>query len=123
MDQIAKINAARSNPPIDVMLMDPGPALTAPPRSPTPSPEHVLQEPAPERAGADGTRRVLQAAAQLQSRRSDAAHVMGRPLEAGGQGASATNMNSTLGTGFMVESLLRGGSEANLDPAFKAWRS
>jgi putative spermidine/putrescine transport system substrate-binding protein len=32
-----------------------------------------------------------------------------------------TNMNSTLGTGFMVEiAKMRGGSESNLDPAFKA---
>src|SRR6476659_6738730 len=29
VDQIAKVNAARSNPPIDVMLHDPGPALVA----------------------------------------------------------------------------------------------
>ncbi|RZL99464.1 MAG: ABC transporter substrate-binding protein, partial [Variovorax sp.] len=29
VDQIAKVSAARANPPIDVMLHDPGPALTA----------------------------------------------------------------------------------------------
>ena len=29
VDQIAKVNAARANPPIDVMLHDPGPALVA----------------------------------------------------------------------------------------------
>ena len=29
VDQIATINAARANPPIDVMLHDPGPALVA----------------------------------------------------------------------------------------------
>ena len=29
VDQIAKVTAARNNPPIDVMLHDPGPALTA----------------------------------------------------------------------------------------------
>src|SRR5882672_7860571 len=29
VDQIAKVTAARANPPIDVMLHDPGPALTA----------------------------------------------------------------------------------------------
>src|ERR1051325_3976982 len=29
VDQIAKITAARANPPIDVMLHDPGPALVA----------------------------------------------------------------------------------------------
>src|ERR1700730_43333 len=29
VDQIAKVNAARANPPIDVMLHDPGPALIA----------------------------------------------------------------------------------------------
>src|SRR6201985_2079027 len=29
VDQIAKISAARNNPPIDVMLHDPGPALVA----------------------------------------------------------------------------------------------
>jgi putative spermidine/putrescine transport system substrate-binding protein len=29
VDQIAKVSAARNNPPIDVMLHDPGPALTA----------------------------------------------------------------------------------------------
>ena len=29
VDQIAKVTAARANPPIDVMLHDPGPALVA----------------------------------------------------------------------------------------------
>ena len=29
VDQIAKVQAARANPPIDIMLHDPGPALTA----------------------------------------------------------------------------------------------
>src|SRR5664279_4334523 len=29
VDQIAKVNAARAKPPIDVMLHDPGPALVA----------------------------------------------------------------------------------------------
>ncbi len=29
VDQIAKVSAAKANPPIDVMLHDPGPALTA----------------------------------------------------------------------------------------------
>jgi putative spermidine/putrescine transport system substrate-binding protein len=128
VDQIAKVTAARSNPPIDVMLHDPGPALVAIGQD--------LTEPYP-----------VDQSAHYKDLISDAQEPMGpaaffqvvgitynpdrikapptswadiwKPEYKGRVGI--TNMNSTLGTGFMVEiAKMRGGSEANLDPAFKA---
>lgn len=127
-DQIAKINAAKSNPPMDVMLMDPGPALTVL--------EQGLAEPYP-----------IEKSAYYKNLLPSAQEPMGPAVFFQAVGLSynpdriktpptswedlwkpeykgrvgVTNMNSTLGTGFMVEiAKMRGGSEANLDPAFKA---
>ena len=58
VDQIAKVTAARNNPPIDVMLHDPGPALVAIGQDlvdPFPvGPSCKLQGPDIRGAGADG---------------------------------------------------------------------
>jgi putative spermidine/putrescine transport system substrate-binding protein len=128
VDQIAKINAARSNPPMDVMLMDPGPALTAIAQG--------LAEPYPI-AKSQYYKSLLPAAQEpmgpavffqavglsynpekIKTPPTSWADLW-KPEYKGRVGV--TNMNSTLGTGFMVEiAKMRGGSESNLDPAFKA---
>ncbi|SMF89249.1 putative spermidine/putrescine transport system substrate-binding protein [Azospirillum oryzae] len=128
VDQIAKVNAAKSNPPIDVMLHDPGPALQAIAQD--------LVEPYPVDKSA--YYKDLIPAAQEAMGPAPFFQVVGltynpetiktpptswadlwKPEYKGRVGI--TNMNSTLGTGFMVElAKMHGGSESNIDPAFKA---
>ncbi|MEJ1160155.1 ABC transporter substrate-binding protein [Prosthecomicrobium sp. N25] len=128
VDQIAKVNAARANPPIDVMLHDPGPALVAIGQD--------LVEPYPVAQSAHY--KDLIAEAQVETGPAPFFQVVGltynpeviktpptswadlwKPEFKGRVGI--TNMNSTLGTGFMVEiAKMNGGSEANIDPAFEA---
>lgn len=127
VDQIAKVTAARANPPIDVMLHDPGPALVA-----------IAQDlvvPYPVERSA--YYKELIAEAQEPMGPAPFFQVVGltynpekiktpptswadlwKPEYKGRVGI--TNMNSTLGTGFMVEiARMHGGSEANIDAAFK----
>jgi putative spermidine/putrescine transport system substrate-binding protein len=128
VDQIAKVNAARANPPIDVMLHDPGPALVAIGQD--------LVEPYPVEKSAHY--KDLISEAQVDTGPAPFFQVVGltynpeviktpptswadlwKPEFKGRVGI--TNMNSTLGTGFMVEiAKMHGGSEANIDPAFAA---
>jgi putative spermidine/putrescine transport system substrate-binding protein len=128
VDQIAKVTAARANPPIDVMLHDPGPALVAI--------DQGLVEPYP--TGESASYKDLIPVAQESMGPAAFFQVVGltynpeviktaptswadlwKPEFKGRVGI--TNMNSTLGTGFMVEiAKMNGGSEANLDPAFAA---
>ncbi|MBT9291607.1 ABC transporter substrate-binding protein [Prosthecodimorpha staleyi] len=128
VDQIAKVNAARANPPIDVMLHDPGPALVAIGQD--------LVEPYPVAKSA--YYKDLISEAQVDTGPAPFFQVVGltynpeviktpptswadlwKPEFKGRVGI--TNMNSTLGTGFMVEiAKMHGGSEANIDPAFAA---
>ena len=128
VDQIAKVKAAGANPPIDVMLHDPGPALTAI--------ADGLVEPYPvERSQ---YYKDLLPVAQEPMGPAPFFQVVGltynpetvktpptswadlwRPEFKGRVGI--TNMNSTLGTGFMVEiARMHGGSEKDIEPAFKA---
>ncbi|WP_407050844.1 ABC transporter substrate-binding protein [Methyloraptor flagellatus] len=128
VDQIAKVNAAKANPPIDVMLHDPGPALVAIGQD--------LVEPYPVDKSA--YYKDLISEAQVATGPAPFFQVVGltynpeavktpptswadlwNPEYKGRVGI--TNMNSTLGTGFMVEiAKMHGGSEANIDPAFAA---
>jgi putative spermidine/putrescine transport system substrate-binding protein len=128
VDQIAKVTAARSNPPIDVMLHDPGPALVAIAQD--------LVEPYPVAASA--YYKDLIADAQEPMGPAPFFQVVGitynpdkvktpptswadlwKPEYKSRVGI--TNLNSTLGTGFLVEiARMRGGSEANVDAGFKA---
>lgn len=128
VDQIAKVTAARANPPIDVMLHDPGPALVAVAQD--------LVEPFPveksrhykdlisEAQEPTGPSIFFQAVGLTYNpdrvkRPPTSWADLWKPEFKGRVGI--TNMNSTLGTGFMVEiAKMRGGSEANIDPAFKA---
>lgn len=127
VDQIAKVTAARANPPIDLMLHDPGPALIAIGQD--------LVDPYP--VAASKNYKDLIAEAQDPLGPSMFFQVVGltynpekiktpptswadlwRPEYKGRVGI--TTMNSTLGTGFMVElARMQGGSESNIDAAFK----
>ena len=128
VDQIAKVNAARANPPIDVMLHDPGPALVAIGQD--------LVEPFPVEKST--YYKDLIAEAQEPMGPAPFFQVVGltynpdtiktpptswadlwKPEFKGKVGI--TNLNSTLGTGWLVEiAKMHGGSEANIDPGFKA---
>jgi len=127
VDQIAKVTAARANPPIDVMLHDPGPALVAIGQD--------LVEPYPVADSAHF--KDLIADAQEPMGPAAFFQVVGitynpdkvkpptswadlwKPEFKGRVGI--TNLNSTLGTGFLVEiARMHGGSEANVDAGFKA---
>lgn len=128
VDQIAKVAAARSNPPIDVMLHDPGPALQAIAQDlvePYPVAQSkyykdlipVAQEP-------QGPAAFFQVVGltynpdKIKTPPTSWADLW-KPEFKGRVGL--TNMNSTLGTGFMVEiARMHGGSEKNIDAAFKA---
>ncbi len=128
VDQIAKVKAALNNPPIDVMLHDPGPALVAI--------DQGLVEPFPVSKSAHY--KDLIPDAQVETGPAPFFQVVGitynpekvktpptswediwKPEFKGRVGI--TNLNSTLGTGWLVEiARMRGGSEANVDAGFKA---
>jgi putative spermidine/putrescine transport system substrate-binding protein len=128
VDQIAKVKAALQNPPIDVMLHDPGPALVAIAEG--------LVEPF-----------LLDTSAHYKDLIVDAQEPMGpapffqvvgityNPDKIKTPPASwtdiwkgeykgrvgITNLNSTLGTGWLVEiARTRGGNESNVEAGFKA---
>src|SRR5438046_2696209 len=90
VDQIAKVNAAKANPPIDVMLHDPGPGRDRPGpcRAIPRREERLLQRPDRRGPGADGPCPLLSGRRpHLQSgSRQDAADVVGRSMEARVQG-------------------------------------
>ena len=128
MDQIAKVKASPANPPIDVMLHDPGPALVAI--------DQGLVEPFPFASSAHY--KDLIADAQGDMGPAPFFQVVGityNPEKVKTPPTSwadiwkpefksrvgITNLNSTLGTGWLVEiARMRGGSEANVDAGFKA---
>lgn len=128
VDQIAKVKAALSNPPIDVMLHDPGPALQAI--------DQGLVQPFP--VASSKHYKDLISDAQVETGPAPFFQVVGitynpdkvktpptswadiwKPEFKGRVGI--TNLNSTLGTGFLVEiARMRGGNEGNVDAGFKA---
>ena len=128
VDQIAKVKASLANPPIDVMLHDPGPALVAI--------DQGLVEPYPVAASKHYADLIYEA--QVPTGPVPFFQVVGltynpdrvktpptswadlwKPEYKGRVGI--TNLNSTLGTGFLVEiARMHGGSEANVDAGFQA---
>lgn len=128
VDQIAKVSAARSNPPIDVMLHDPGPALTAIGQGlvdvyPSAQSRH-FKDLIPEAQESTGPAIFFQAVGiTYNPEKVKTPPTSWRDLwkpEYKGR-AGITNLNSTLGTGFLVEiSKMFGGSESNVEPGFKA---
>jgi len=128
VDQIAKVKAALQNPPIDVMQHDPGPALVAI--------DQGLVEAFPVDKSA--CYKDLIADAQEPMGPAPFFQVVGitynpdkiktpptswtdiwKPEYKGRVGI--TNLNSTLGTGWLVEiARTRGGNEGNVEAGFKA---
>ena len=128
LDQIAKVRAARGNPPFDLILMDPGPALVA-------IEDDIIQP--FDKAKSANFADLLPAAQDVRgpgiffqvvgmAYNPEKVKVppkswndLWKPEYKGRVGL--TNMGSTLGTAFMVEiARLHGGSETDLEPAFKA---
>ena len=128
VDQIAKVSAARSNPPIDVMLHDPGPALTAISQDlvepfPVTSSKNY-KDLIPEAQDATGPSMFFQVVGltynpdKIKTPPSSWADLF-KPEYKGRVGM--TNLNSTLGTGFLVElARMNGGNESNVEPGFAA---
>jgi putative spermidine/putrescine transport system substrate-binding protein len=132
VDQVARLQAAGNNSPFDVAILDPGPLITAPK-------DKILQT-----FPADVSKHFKDVLLRYQtSGGGDWGPVIGlqfvgiaynpkkittpptswadlwKPEYKGRVGI--TNMSSTLGTGWMVEiAKMNGGSEADLEPAFKA---
>ena len=127
MDQIAKVRASAAAPTIDVMLHDPGPALVAiaqdlvEPYPVAMSKNYAdLIPAAQEPMGPAGFFQVVGLTYNPQTVKTPPTSWadLWKPEFKGKVGI--TNMNSTLGTGFMVEiAKMHGGSEKDLDPAFK----
>ena len=127
VDQIAKVRAAQANPPIDVMLHDPGPALVAIGQGlvepyPVAQSAHYadLIPAAQEPMGPAGFFQVVGLTYNPETVKTPPTSWadLWKPEFKGRVGI--TNLNSTLGTGFMVEiAKMHGGSEKNIDPAFK----
>ena len=130
VDTLAKITAARNDPPFDAIIMDEGPYLAAReldvfaplPRDKIPN----LAELPPEFIDPHGTGAFL--SAQIVGIAYNPARIktpptswldLWKPDYKGRVGL--TGMGSSLGTAWMVEiAKLHGGSEANMEPAFKA---
>lgn len=127
VDQIAKVRAAQASPPIDVMLHDPGPALQAIAQGlvePYPVAQSAyykdLIPAAQEPMGPAGFFQVVGLTYNPDTVKTPPASWadLWKPEYKGRVGI--TNLNSTLGTGWLVEvAKVHGGSERNVDPAFR----
>lgn len=128
VDQIAKVTAARANPPIDVMLHDPGPALTAIAQDlvePYPVEKSTYyKDLIPDAQVATGPAPFFQVVGitynpdKVKTPPTSWADIW-KPEYKGRVGI--TNLNSTLGTGWLVEiARMRGGSEGDVEAGFKA---
>ena len=128
VDQIAKVSAAKSNPPIDVMLHDPGPALVAVgqglvdtyPVAQSKYYKDLIVE-AQEETGPAIFFQVVGITYNPEKVKTPPTswRDLWKPEFKGRVGI--TNLNSTLGTGFLVEiSKMFGGNEGNVEPGFKA---
>jgi putative spermidine/putrescine transport system substrate-binding protein len=128
VDQIAKVTAARNNPPIDVMLHDPGPALVAIGQDlvqPFPADKSAhYKDLIPEAQDATGPAIFFQVVGLTYNPEKiktppTSWKDLWKPEFKGRVGI--TTLNSTLGTGWLVEvAKMFGGSEANVEPGFKA---
>jgi putative spermidine/putrescine transport system substrate-binding protein len=127
MDQIAKVRASAANPSIDVMLHDPGPALVAIAQGlvepyPVAKSQYYsnLIPAAQEPMGPAGFFQVVGLTYNPDTVKTPPTSWadLWNPIYKGRVGI--TNLNSTLGTGFMVEiAKMHGGSEKDIEPAFK----
>jgi putative spermidine/putrescine transport system substrate-binding protein len=130
VDQVAKITAARSNPPFDVVMFDEGPLLNAIKadvlqKFPADKAKNLRDLP-PALQGRDGwgptvTLQIIGLAYNPKRVKTPPTswEDLWKPEYKGRVGL--TGMGSSLGTAFMVEiAKMRGGSETNLEPAFGA---
>lgn len=136
LDQVARLQAAASNPPFDTAILDPGPYITAPKEEifqPFPADmSKNLSEVLPRYQNAGGTGASENWGPIIGLQFAGIAYNpsvittpptswtdLWNPAYKGKVGIA--NMDSTLGTGWMVEiAKLKGGSETNIDPAFDA---
>lgn len=132
VDQVARLQAAGANPPFDVAILDPGPLITAPkdqilqtfPVNVSKNFKDVLPRYQKSGGGDWGPIIGLQFVGIAYNPKKITTPPtswadLWKPEYKGRVGI--TNMSSTLGTGWMVEiAKMHGGSEANLEPAFKA---
>jgi putative spermidine/putrescine transport system substrate-binding protein len=128
VDQIAKVTAARANPPIDVMLHDPGPGLQAIAAGlvepyPVARSAHykdlipVAQEP----EGPAAFFQVVGLTYNPETVKTPPTSWADLWSPAYKNRVGITNLASTLGTGFLVEvARMNGGSEADVEPGFAA---
>ncbi len=129
VDQIAKINAAKASPPIDVMLHDPGPALVAIGQDlaapyPVDKSAHYkdLIPVAQEAMGPAPFFQVVGLTYNPETVKTPPTSWadLWNPAFKGRVGI--TNLNSTLGTGFLVEiARMHGGSEKDVSAGFAAF--
>lgn len=127
VEQVAKLAASRSNPPLDVVMLDDGPSLVAIAQDlvvPYPvTQSKYYADILPESKSPMGVAPILQVAGiaynpERIKRPPTSWDDMWKSEYKGRVGV--TNMNSTLGALFMVEiARTHGGSEANIDEAFK----
>jgi putative spermidine/putrescine transport system substrate-binding protein len=128
VDQIAKVSAARGNPPIDVQLHDPGPGLQAIAQGlvepyPVDRSSHykdllpVAQEP----MGPAAFFQVVGLTYNPETVKTPPTSWADLWSPANKGRVGITNLASTLGTGFLVEiARMNGGSEADVAPGFAA---
>jgi putative spermidine/putrescine transport system substrate-binding protein len=130
VDQIGKIQAARANPPFDVVLFDEGPLINAKKadvldKFPADKSKTIADIP-PAFRDADGyapviTCQVIGIAYNPKKITAPPASWddLWKPEYKGRVGI--TGMASSLGTAFMVDvAMMKGGSDTNIEPAFKA---
>lgn len=127
VDQMAKVRAAAANPPIDVMLHDPGPSLQAVQQGlVAPYPVERSQyfkdliPAAQDPMGPAGFFQVVGLTYNPETVKTPPTSWadLWRPEYKGRVGI--TNLASTLGTGFLVEiARMQGGNERNVEPGFR----
>jgi putative spermidine/putrescine transport system substrate-binding protein len=128
LDQLAKVTASKGNPPLDTMLLDPGPALVAEKQGLV---DHFPSERSTHYKDISPNARTQDGVAPFfifigLAYNTDKIKTpptswtdLWKPEYKGRVGI--TNLNSTLGTAFLVEAArMRGGSEKNVDEGFKA---
>ncbi len=131
VDQVAKITAARANPPYDVVMFDEGPAINAIKagvlqRFPADKSKYFNDLPKIFQGTGYGPTISMQVIGLAYNPKKvktppTSWDDLWRPEYKGRVGI--TGMGSSLGTAFMVElAKLRGGGDANIEPAFAAMK-
>ncbi|PIG92524.1 extracellular solute-binding protein [Gloeocapsopsis sp. IPPAS B-1203] len=132
VDQVARLQASATNPPFDTAILDPGPLITAPKQDILQTfPANLSQHFAdilPRYQGADTGNWGPIVGLQFVGIAYNPKKITTPPsswkdlwLSQYRGRVGIPNMNSSLGTGWMVEiAKMNGGSETNIEPAFQA---